>query len=147
MVSPERINDGFIEILEKAAPQIIFALHINHPKELDEDVIASLRRLRKLGIPLLNQTVLLKGVNDDLETLKALSLSLVEAGIMPYYLHQLDRVQGAAHFEVSEEKGLELIEKLRGELPGYAVPKYVRELAGESSKTPLIPNKKIFQHL
>lgn len=131
---PERIDQHFLKALAAFSRQLIFVLHVNHPVELDEDVIGSIRRLRAAGCILLHQGVLLKGVNDDLETLKKLCETLCDCGVMPYYLHQLDRVQGAAHFEVSEERGRELIQLLTSLLPGYAVPKYVREIAGKPSK-------------
>ncbi len=134
---PERIDEKLLQILKATKSQVIFVLHINHPKELDGDVAAALKRVSSLGIPLLNQTVLLRGVNDDVETLTALSETLINVGIIPYYLHQLDRVQGASHFEVEEKKGLSLIKKLRDKLPGYAIPQYVREIEGEASKSPV----------
>jgi L-lysine 2,3-aminomutase len=90
------------------------------------------------GVPVLNQAVLLRGVNDDADTLCELSRRLVNLRVMPYYLHQLDRVAGAAHFEVSVERGRALIDELQHRLPGYAVPRYVQERPGEASKTPLI---------
>ncbi len=132
---PERIDDSFLQILASTKVQIIFVIHVNHPRELDEDVIASLKKIQRLGIPVLNQAVLLKGVNDNLLTLKTLFETLINIGVMPYYLHQLDRVQGTAHFEVEEEVGLSLLEELRGCLPGYAIPQYVREIAGKPSKS------------
>ncbi|MGZ3634103.1 MAG: EF-P beta-lysylation protein EpmB, partial [Parachlamydiaceae bacterium] len=103
----------------------------------DEDIWAALAKIRRLGIPLLNQTVLLRDVNDSVETLKKLFEKLVDHGVSPYYLHQLDRVQRAAHFEVTEEKGRQLIETVRKQLSGYAIPLYVREIAGEPNKAPL----------
>ena len=112
-------------------------LHCNHPRELDTEVISRLQTLQKSGVVLLNQAVLLRGVNDTVEAQKELCETLVDQGILPYYLHQLDRVKGAAHFEVPEEEGLRLIRKLSSQLSGYAVPKYVREIAGEESKTPI----------
>lgn len=135
---PERIDEGFLSLIEQVSQQVWFVIHCNHPKELDMDIFSHLKKLQKLGVILLNQSVLLRGVNDDLETLKILSETLVDHGIFPYYLHQLDRVQGAAHFEVAKEKGMELIEGLRKCLSGYAVPHYVQEIAGEMSKTPII---------
>lgn len=132
---PERIDEEFLEILAQSPLQIWFVLHSNHPRELDDKVLEALKRIGKLGIPLLCQTVLLKGINDDLETMKAFSEQLVDNGIVPYYLHQLDRVQGAEHFEVEEEKGKRLVEKLREVLSGYAVPQYVVEIPGKSAKT------------
>ncbi len=134
---PERIDDSFLKLLSNTKLQIVFIIHTNHPKELDEEVVFSLKKIQKLGIPILSQTVLLKGVNDDLTTLKTLFEKLSDSGILPYYLHQLDRAQGTAHFEVTEEKGRALITQLTGLLSGYAVPRYVREESGACSKTPL----------
>ncbi|SCA62736.1 L-lysine 2,3-aminomutase [Chlamydiales bacterium SCGC AG-110-M15] len=135
---PERLDDAFLDMLSKIPSQFYFVIHANHPREIDEDVAYYLKRLVNAGIPVMNQSVLLKDVNDNLETLKALSEVLINHSIIPYYLHQLDRVQGAAHFEVSEERGHELIAQMLECLPGYAVPRYVREIAGMKSKTPLI---------
>lgn len=134
---PERIDDSFLKLLSQSPVQIWFVVHVNHPSELDEDVVKALASIRKQGAVVLNQSVLLKGVNDHLDTLKALSEKLVESGIMPYYLHQLDRVSGASSFEVEESHGKYLIQELTKQLPGYAVPKYVREIAGEPNKTQL----------
>lgn len=135
---PERIDEGFIKIIQNCRPQVFVVLHVNHPRELDEEVVGHLKLLRQVGAVLLNQAVLLKGVNDNLPTLKTLSESLVDAGITPYYLHQLDRVNGAAHFEVPEEEGIALIKQLGECLSGYAVPKYVREVPGAASKSIII---------
>ena len=134
---PERIDDEFLELIERSPHQVWFVIHCNHPRELDSDIIERLNALRKLGVNILNQAVLLRGVNDDVETLAELCENLTDHGVLPYYLHQLDRVQGASHFEVTKEEGLELINQLICRLPGYAVPKYVQEIAGEPSKTPL----------
>lgn len=134
---PERINARFLDILESTHLQVVFVLHCNHPDELDKEVIASIKKIQFLGIPALNQTVLLKGVNDSVPILKMLMEKLTDSGIIPYYLHQLDKVQGAAHFEVSEEKGVSLVQQLSCELPGYAVPRYVKEILGEPGKTRL----------
>ncbi|MEC8306915.1 MAG: KamA family radical SAM protein [Chlamydiota bacterium] len=135
---PERVTPALREALIHSRLQVIFALHINHPREADPEVMAALSLLREGGIPILSQTVLLKGVNDDVETLHSLFQGLIESGIMPYYLHQLDPVVGASHFRVSPSVGLHLIDKLRNLLPGYALPRYVQEIAGASSKSPLI---------
>jgi EF-P beta-lysylation protein EpmB len=140
---PERIDDSLLNILAKVKAQIVFVIHVNHARELDEDVVASLKRLQRLGIPILNQAVLLKGVNDNLLTLKSLLETLINNGVMPYYLHQLDRVQGAAHFEVDENHGLYLLEELRKSLPGYAIPQYVREIAGEPSKSAVFAERNL----
>jgi L-lysine 2,3-aminomutase len=112
-------------------------IHANHPQEIDVDVDAALARMTDAGIVLLNQAVLLRGVNDDAETLAQLSRKLVNHRVMPYYLHHLDPVAGAAHFHVPVERGRELVEALQAMLPGYAVPRYVQETPGEASKTPL----------
>jgi len=135
---PERITPKFLEILSQCTLQTWFVIHCNHPRELDDDVLQALKSIQKLGIPVLNQAVLLKGVNDSVETLQALCEQLVDNGIYPYYLHQLDRVQGTAHFEVKQEEGRRLIEELRARLAGYAIPTYVQEIAGESSKSVII---------
>ena len=136
---PERIDEEFLSILRGSRLQTIFIIHCNHARELDEEIVEALKKIQRLGCPVLCQSVLLKGVNGDVETLCSLFEALVNVGIMPYYLHQLDRVQGAAHFEVPIEEGRALIEKLRSKLPGYALPSYVAEIAQEPSKTPLHP--------
>ncbi|HRD56049.1 MAG TPA: EF-P beta-lysylation protein EpmB [Parachlamydiaceae bacterium] len=136
---PERIDEGLIEIFNNCKLQIWFVLHINHSQELDEEILSRVKKLQRTGAVILNQAVLLKGINDDAETLSHLFETLADHGILPYYLHQLDRVQGALHFEVEEEKGLELMQEISKKLSGYAVPKYVREIAGKEGKTPIIP--------
>lgn len=143
---PERIDENFIKILSSTSLQVIFVVHINHPREVDEDVLLAIRKLQRLGIPVLNQFVLLRGVNDSLEILEELCHLMTDYGIMPYYMHQLDRVQGAQHFEIEEEEGKKLIAALSKILPGYAVPKYVREIAGEPSKTPIVFTTSNFCH-
>ncbi len=132
---PERITPQFLALLSKQPKQIIFVIHTNHAKELDKQVLDSLKSLQKLGIPILNQTVLLKGINDSFEVLFNLSQTLITNGIIPYYLHKLDLVKGAAHFAVPTKVGLSLIQQLRDSLPGYAVPSFVQEIPGQSSKT------------
>lgn len=132
---PERIDDSFLDVLASSQKQIFFIIHCNHPRELDAEVKAALKKILRLGIPLLNQAVLLKGVNDDEETQLALSEALLQAGTLPYYLHALDRVAGAAHFETSEERGLELIRFVREHGSGFGVPRFVREIPGQTSKT------------
>src|SRR5205823_5615401 len=130
IVLPDRVTDRLIAILLDAGPTPIVVVHANHPHELAGDCGAALRHMVRAGITVLNQAVLLKGVNDSVDALAALSEGLVDLGVVPYYLHQLDRVAGAAHFEVEEPTGRELITELRRRLPGYAVPRYVRETAG-----------------
>lgn len=134
---PERIDAGLRELFAKTRLQTYFVIHSNHPSELDEQVIASLLSLRDVGVTLLHQAVLLRGVNDRLETLLKLYKHLTINGIVPYYLHQLDRIAGSEHFEVERERGEMLIEQLMTVLPGYAVPRYVEEIAGKPCKTPI----------
>jgi L-lysine 2,3-aminomutase len=113
-------------------------VHANHPSEIDDAVADALGKLVDAGIPVLNQAVLLRGVNDNVETLAELSRRLVNLRVLPYYLHQLDRVAGAAHFEVPANVGRALLEELEARLPGYAVPRYVQEIPGAASKTRLL---------
>ena len=135
---PERITEDLLEILKRTTLTVWFVLHINHPDELElPGVPQAIQRLRLAGFPLLQQGVLLRGVNDDFETLKTLYLRLADLQIVPYYLHQLDQVQGAAHFEVPIATGRQLIQQLRDVLPGYALPRYVREIPGQPAKTVL----------
>lgn len=137
VVLPERIEPGLLNGLSALTRPVVMVLHINHANELNESVIQQLQRLREAGITLLNQSVLLQGVNDDVKSLKQLSQTLFAAGILPYYLHQLDRVSGAHHFAVSKQQALQLHETLRGQLPGYLLPKLVEEIPGEAAKSPL----------
>jgi L-lysine 2,3-aminomutase len=110
-------------------------VHANHAAELDDSVTQALGRLVDAGIVVLNQAVLLRGVNDSIDAITALCERLVDLRVIPYYLHQLDPVAGAAHFEVAERDGRALIEALAARLPGYAVPRYVREIPGRANKT------------
>lgn len=132
---PERIDKSLLNLLAACPKQIIFILHCNHAKELDSTIFSALRNIQQLGIPILNQSVLLKGVNDEENSLLSLCETLIDHNILPYYLHLLDRVTGSAHFEVPEERGTELISYLQKHLPGYGIPRLVREEAGKSSKT------------
>ena len=137
VVLPERVDDPLIDWLEALPLQKVVVLHANHANEFDHSVDEACARLRGAGATLLNQSVLLKGINDDADTLIALSERMFAAGVLPYYLHQLDRVQGAAHFEVADASAQALIELMRNRLPGYLVPKLVREVGGDPSKRPL----------
>lgn len=137
VVLPERIDPAFTAWLAALPLQKVVVLHANHANELDDGVDAACARLRDTGASLLNQSVLLRGVNDDAEVLAGLSERLFAAGVLPYYLHQLDRVQGTAHFEVDDIRALALMEALRARLPGYLVPRLVREVGGEASKRPV----------
>ncbi|MEL7431703.1 MAG: KamA family radical SAM protein [Chlamydiota bacterium] len=132
---PERITPSFLTLLRKTAPQIVFVLHINHPKEWDDDLATSLRSIQRLGIPVLTQTVLLRKVNDSARTLQDLFTKVSDQGILPYYLHQLDLVKGSEFLHVPKEEGLLIMEELRNALPGYAVPRYAQEIPGKQAKT------------
>lgn len=138
---PERVDGSFLETLKSSKKQLIFVLHINHYRELDDTIFEAIKQIQSLGIPTLNQSVLLKGVNDSVDVLSELYWKLTSKGIIPYYLHQLDRVEGTAHFEVEKERGSMLIQQLQNTLPGYAVPKYVEEIPRSLGKTliPLLP--------
>ncbi|WP_440222009.1 EF-P beta-lysylation protein EpmB [Dokdonella sp. MW10] len=137
VVLPERIDAEFTDWFAALPLQKVVVVHANHAAEFDAGVDAACRALRDAGATLLNQSVLLRGVNDDATTLAALSERLFEAGVLPYYLHQLDRVDGAAHFEVDDARALALVDALRDSLPGYLVPRLVREVAGAASKLPV----------
>lgn len=138
VVIPDRITDSCLQWLTGTRLQTSMVIHSNHPNELDESVGASLLALKAAGITVLNQSVLLAGVNDDSDTLARLSERLFEFGCLPYYLHQLDKISGAAHFAVSDETARELHCQLLARLPGYLVPKLVREVPKATSKLPLI---------
>lgn len=137
LMIPQRVTPELIGWLRSTRLTPIVVIHANHARELEGDAAEALTALADAGILLLNQAVLLSGVNDDVETLVELCERLVDLRVMPYYLHQLDRVVGAAHFEVDEAQGHHLIHTLRQRLPGYAVPRYVRETAGAPFKVPL----------
>ena len=137
IVIPQRVTEALVDRLAGGRLATWMVIHMNHPQEWDASVATAIARLVDAGIPVLNQAVLLRGVNDDVETLAELSRKLVNHRVQPYYLHQLDRVAGAAHFEVPVSEGLQLVEKLRAILPGYAMPTYVVEESGEPSKTRL----------
>jgi EF-P beta-lysylation protein EpmB len=134
---PQRVTDELIAWLRGGRLTPIMVIHANHPAELDWDVAAAIARMVDAGIPVLNQAVLLRGINDDVDTLAGLCERLVDLRVMPYYLHQLDRVAGAAHFEVPPAKGRRLVRQLRARLPGYAVGRYVREVRGKLNKVVL----------
>ncbi len=134
---PSRITPALVDLLATAPWPTIVVFHINHAREIDEEVAASIARLGARGVTLFNQSVLLRGVNDSAATLIRLSERLFEVGVLPYYLHLLDRVAGAAHFEVPEARAQELARALLRELPGFLVPRLVREVGGEASKVPI----------
>ncbi len=137
VVLPQRVDSALQDWLSALPQQKVVVLHANHANEFNADVDAACSDLRTAGVTLLNQSVLLRGVNDSVAALSALSERMFAAGVLPYYLHQLDRVQGAAHFEVSDKVALALSEALRAQLPGYLVPKLVREIGGDASKRPV----------
>ncbi|EOC0864215.1 EF-P beta-lysylation protein EpmB [Cronobacter muytjensii] len=137
IVIPARITDGLVRLLGETRLQVLLVNHINHAQEIDDAFRAGMAKLRAAGVTLLNQSVLLKGVNDNAATLAALSNALFDAGVMPYYLHVLDKVQGAAHFMVSDDEARAIMRELLSLVSGYLVPKLAREIGGEPSKTPL----------
>ncbi|MEI8213424.1 MAG: EF-P beta-lysylation protein EpmB [Planctomycetota bacterium] len=132
---PARIDSGLCERLQQSRLAVWMVLHINHPNEIDDDVVSAVERLRRSGVSLLNQAVLLRGINDRLEVQRALCQRLVNIGVQPYYLHQLDPVEGASHFECDSDLGVRLVRELRETLSGYAVPRFVQEIPGRNSKT------------
>ncbi|MGH8172093.1 MAG: EF-P beta-lysylation protein EpmB [Rhodanobacteraceae bacterium] len=137
VVLPERIDAEFVEWLANPRFERIVVLHANHANEIDNSVADACARLRDAGATLLNQSVLLRGINDRVDALKDLSERLFAAGVLTYYMHQLDRVEGAAHFEVSDERAVALVEQLAASVSGYLVPRLVREVAGAPNKMPV----------
>lgn len=137
VVLPSRFDEGLTSLLSSTRLQVVMVIHANHANELDEQVRQTLRGLSDGRITVLNQAVLLRGINDDARCLIDLSERLLECGTLPYYLHLLDRAHGTAHFEVSEARARELMGHLRDHLPGYLVPRLVREQAGARSKLPV----------
>ncbi len=137
VVIPSRLTDGLLQRLRISRLQTVMVLHVNHANEVDDTLASTLLDWRGAGITLLNQGVLLAGVNDDADTLSRLSERLFEAGVLPYYLYLLDKVEGAAHFNVEEQQARQLMAQLLTRLPGFLVPKLVREIGGETSKTPV----------
>lgn len=139
IVLPERVCDSLLAWFSTVGTRLtpVCVVHANHANELDDAVAEALDRLRRAGVLLLNQSVLLRGINDTMKAQADLCRRLADVGVVPYYLHQMDRVSGAAHFEVPEAVGRQLVELLRAALPGYLVPRYVREIAGRESKSPI----------
>ncbi|AVI63041.1 EF-P beta-lysylation protein EpmB [Halomonas sp. GFAJ-1] len=137
VVIPDRVDDALLSWLAATRLQKVVVLHINHANEIDQPVVDACARLKHAGVTLLNQSVLLKGVNDNVPTLATLSERLFEAGVLPYYLHVFDPVQGAAHFDVPDEDAQALVKQLLDHLPGFLMPRLVREIPGKASKTPL----------
>ena len=137
-VLPSRITDSFLALFNNLRLTPVMVLHANHVNEIDANVELSLQNLKTAGITLLNQTVLLQGVNDTSEALSDLNEKIFESGVLPYYLHMLDKVDGAAHFAVEEEHAKDIMNRLRETLPGYLVPRLIREQAGLSYKLPIL---------
>ncbi len=137
VVLPSRVDEALLNWLGGHRLQPVMVIHANHPAELDDEVADAMQRLTQHGVRLFNQAVLLRGVNDSSKVLAALSERLFAMGVQPYYLHLLDRVQGAAHFEVSEWEAQALMRDLAAALPGYLLPRLVREVAGEAAKNPI----------
>ncbi|MGI9277813.1 MAG: EF-P beta-lysylation protein EpmB [Endozoicomonas sp.] len=138
VVIPQRVNSELLNWFCNSRLKPVMVIHCNHANEIDDTVTEAFSRLREAGVTLLNQAVLLKGVNDSVDALTKLSHRLFHADVMPYYLHLLDRVQGAAHFDVSEREALKLMAGVMKQCPGYMVPKLVREEAGKECKSPVI---------
>ncbi len=139
VVLPERVDDRLLDWLSRLQTPTSIVLHVNHSREIDDEFRDACRRLRTSGAVLLNQSVLLRGVNDDRDALATLSEALFDCGVVPYYLHLLDRVRGTAHFEVTPQQAAELYTALLARLPGYLVPRLVQELAGQPGKVPVPP--------
>jgi EF-P beta-lysylation protein EpmB len=137
IVLPARVDAGLCEALQRWRDRLVVVVHANHPAEIDDFTSGQLRQLADSVTALLNQSVLLAGVNDDPQVLRELSRRLFASGVLPYYLHQLDKVAGAAHFAVSDDRARQLHGTMTATLPGYLVPRLVRELPGASGKTPL----------
>ncbi|MCL4145635.1 UNVERIFIED_CONTAM: hypothetical protein GTU68_012597 [Idotea baltica] len=137
IVIPDRITGQCLHWLTSTRLLTSMVVHSNHPNELDDNVAQALKRLSQAGVTLLNQTVLLSGINNSIETLQQLSERLFQIGVLPYYLHQLDRIKGATHFEVADKEAKQIVTQLMAQLPGYLVPKLVREVPDSPNKMPL----------
>lgn len=137
VVIPGRVEEELCEIFKKSTKKIVMVLHINHAQEISQALKQKVRLIEHYNIPVYNQAVLLKGVNDSVEAQKALWEKGYLSSIFPYYLHQLDPVQGASHFKVDLNKGQSLMKSLRAQLPGYMIPRYVAEIPGAPNKVPL----------
>ena len=137
IVIPQRVTDKLLHWLTELPLRTVIVLHCNHSQEIDKEVISAICQLRAAKITLLNQAVLLKNINDNVNALHNLSEQLFNAGVLPYYLHLLDPVRGTAHFAVSAEHAQALITQLRSQLPGYLIPRLVYEKSGAANKIPL----------
>lgn len=141
IVLPKRITHHLLDTLKSSRKKVVMVIHANHPNELNDEVEAALLELKNIGVTLLNQTVLLKNINDNADVLTQLSTRLFECHTLPYYLHVLDKVNGAAHFDMSTQHVFELYADIQKQLPGYLVPKLVKEEDGKPHKTLLYLNK------
>lgn len=139
VVIPARISDALLTRFSKSRLDIVMVWHINHANEVDQEVIEAAFKLKKIGVTLLNQGVLLKGINDTVQAQVDLSEAVFSAGILPYYLFTLDPVAGAAHFDLSVETAQQLMGKVAAELPGYLVPRLAKEIPGKTAKTVFAP--------
>lgn len=137
VVIPQRLTATLLNILSSSRFNFVVVIHVNHANEINTEVKTVCKQLQQIGVTLFNQTVLLRRINDDASRLTQLCETLFNTGVIPYYLHMLDSVRGAAHFCISEQKALSLTQQLRAQLPGYMVPTLVREQAGKNSKTPM----------
>ncbi|MBQ4834244.1 EF-P beta-lysylation protein EpmB [Pseudoalteromonas sp. MMG010] len=137
VVIPSRITDELCQRLKRSSLQIIFINHINHANEIDDDFKHAMLKLKQANVTLLNQAVILKDVNDTTEAQINLSEALFDAAILPYYLYLLDKVEGASHFDIQQQQAIKIMAELLKELPGFLVPKLVREIGGQKSKTPI----------
>ncbi len=135
VVLPQRITETLTGILKQTRFNVVIVIHSNHPQELDDGVAAAVQRLKQAGVTVFNQAVLLRGVNDHIDTLKQLSETLFDIGVLPYYLFTFDPVKGAAHFDLPDEEAKQLLGQLQDLLPGYLVPKLAREIPGRGAKT------------
>lgn len=138
LILPDRVTDDLLHWLRRLPWPVVMVVHANHPQEFDADVDRALSRLKTAGVQLLNQAVLLRGINDSTSTLRSLMERGFAGGVLPYYLHQLDRVAGSARFEVSEARAKQLVARLREQLSGYLVPRLVTEQPGQPYKLPLL---------
>ena len=138
IVIPQRLSNCFIKLLAKSSKKIVLVLHANHPNELDQNLKHACQNLREIGVTILNQSVLLRNINDTEETLTALSTKLFDYGILPYYLNLFDKVRGGQHFDIPIEEAKTIYSKIRANLPGYLVPKLVRDDGNNIAKTLLV---------
>ncbi len=137
VVIPARVTDELVSLLAGTRLQVILVTHINHAQEINQELSDALCKLKRVGVTILNQGVMLKGVNDSIDAQVQLSEALFDSGVLPYYIHVLDKVQGAAHFYISDQQAKAIMAGVIERVSGYLVPKLTREIGGRSSKTPL----------